>query len=349
MSGGAAAGGAGAGGAGAGGAGAGGAGAGGAGAGGAGAPGFGTAVLGGSGVVVSRLALGTAPLGGLFASVTEDDARATVDAAWDAGIRFFDTAPLYGLGRAEERLGAALRGREGFVLSTKVGRLIVAPGAGGDEDTSEFFDKPDADVVFDFSRDGVRRSLEASLERLGLDRVDVVHVHDPDDHLDQAIAEAFPALCELRDEGVIGAVGAGMNVTAPLLRIVEEADVDCILLAGRSTLLDHAGAVPLLDECARRDVAVIAAGVFNSGLLAGGTTFDYAPAPPSLVARAAALRAICERHDTALTTAALRFPLRHPAVASVLVGARSATEVRANAEGFAQSVPEELWREVLAA
>ena len=165
-------------------------------------------------VALPLLGLGCAPLGGLFSSVSDEDAQATVDAAWEAGIRLYDVAPLYGVGRAEERLGAALQGRDGYVLSTKVGRLIVEPGTGGGEDTSEFFDAPAGEVRFDFSRDGIRRSLEDSLQRLGLERVDVVHVHDPDDHLDQAIAEAVPALCELRDEGVIGAVGAGMNVAA---------------------------------------------------------------------------------------------------------------------------------------
>jgi D-threo-aldose 1-dehydrogenase len=307
--------------------------------------------LGRSGVSATRLALGCAPLGGLFHAVGDEQARATVDAAWDAGVRLFDVAPQYGLGRAERRLGAALasRPRDGYVLSTKVGRLVVAPGAGDGQDTSHFQDAPAAELAYDYSRDGVRRSLEASLERLALDRADVVHVHDPDAHLEQAIAEAIPALCELRDEGLLRAVGAGMNHAAPLERIVRETGVDCVLLAGRYTLLDHAGALGLLDACAERGVAVIAGGVFNSGLLAGGTTFDYEPASAGLIARTQALGAACARHGVPLTTAAMRFPLGHAAVASVLVGARSADEVRANAAGFAAPVPAALWRELRAA
>jgi D-threo-aldose 1-dehydrogenase len=314
-----------------------------------------TTPLGRTGVTASRLALGCAPLGGLFRPVPDAAARATVDAAWEVGIRCFDVAPQYGVGRAETRLGAALaaRPRADFVVSTKVGRLVVERSAGagaGQAGAQLYADAPAAaDLVFDFSRDGVRRSLDASLERLGLDRVDIVHVHDPDDHLDQALGEALPALCALRDEGVIGAVGAGMNHTAPLARIVRESDVDCVLLAGRYTLLDHAGALSLLDACAERGVSVIAGGVFNSGVLADprpGATFDYAPAPPDLIARARALGAICERHGVPLTAAAIQFPLGHPAVAAVLVGARSAAEVHSAATGFALPVPAELWAEL---
>jgi D-threo-aldose 1-dehydrogenase len=303
------------------------------------------------GVELTPLALGCAPLGGLFHAVADDDARATVDAAWEAGIRLFDVAPQYGVGRAERRLGAALasRPRAAYILSTKVGRLVVAPGAGDGQDTSHFEDAPAAELAYDYTRDGVRRSLEASLERLGLDRADIVHVHDPDEQLERAIAEAVPALCELRDEGVVRAVGAGMNHAAPLARIVRETDVDCVLLAGRYTLLDHAGALGLLDACAERGVAVIAAGVFNSGVLAGGTTFEYEPASAEVLERARALGAACARHGVPLTAAAMRFPLGHPAVASVLVGARSAGEVRANAAGFAAPVPAALWEELRAA
>jgi D-threo-aldose 1-dehydrogenase len=304
-------------------------------------------------LALPRLGLGCAPLGGLFSAVSDEQAAATVDAAWEAGMRFFDVAPQYGIGRAEQRLGAALaqRPRDGYVLSTKVGRLIVEPGA-GDERADHFADAPAAELAFDYSRGGVLRSLEASLERLGLDRVDIVHVHDPDDHLDQAIAEAVPALCELREQGAIRAVGAGMNHVAPLLRIVRETGVDCILLAGRYTLLDHAGGVELLDACAERGVAVIAAGVFNSGLLAdprGRATFDYAPASDELLARARRIEDVCRRHSVRLAAAAMRFPLGHPAVASVIVGARSESEVRGNAAGFESRIPAALWLELRAA
>jgi len=268
-----------------------------------------------------RLGLGCAPLGGLYTPVSEDDARATVDAAWDAGIRF-DVAPLYGEGRSEKRLGAALadRPRDEYVLSTKVGRLIT----GGE-------------VVFDFSRDGVLRSLEESLERLGLDRVDVLLVHDPEQHMEQALDEALPAVRELREQGVVGAIGAGMNYPAELERIVRDG-VDCVLMAGRYTLLDRSG-LGLLDVCAELGVDVIAGGVFNSGILAGGTTFNYQPAPPELLERARAVFAECERHAVSPTAAALQFPLTHPAVKRVLAGARSPAELRADVQAFEAELP----------
>ena len=236
--------------------------------------------LGRRGPEVTRLGLGGAPLGNMFTTVADDDAQATVDAAWDAGIRYFDTAPFYGHGLAEQRLGAALAGRprDEYVISTKVGRVLV-PSTGAD--TSIFKIEPDLAAVFDYSRDGVLRSFEASLARLGLDRVDVVLVHDPDSHEDDALAGAFPALLALRDQGVVGAIGAGMNQSAMLQRFVERVDLDCVLLAGRYTLLDRSGA-ELLDRCAERSVGVIIGGVFNSGVLAQpdpSATYDYWPAP----------------------------------------------------------------------
>jgi D-threo-aldose 1-dehydrogenase len=293
--------------------------------------------------LIGRLALGSAPLGGLYEPVSDEQARATIDAAWDQGIRMFDTAPHYGAGLSERRVGEALRERDGFVLSTKVGRLLV-PDPDGDE--SMFAGEPPVRRVFDFSRDGVRRSLDASLARLALDRVDIVHVHDPDDHLDQAIAEAVPALVELREEGAIGAVGAGMNDAAPLTRIVRESDVDCVLVAGRYTLLDQSAATELLPLCAERGVAVIAGGVFNSGILADGSTYDYAPASSDLLERARAIGAVCARHGVPLPAAAIAFPLRHPAVAAVVVGARSRAEIDADAGWFAAGVPDELWEDL---
>jgi D-threo-aldose 1-dehydrogenase len=303
--------------------------------------------LGGSGVRVTRLALGCAPLAGLYEPVSAEQARATVDAAWEHGIRTFDTAPHYGAGLSERYVGEALRARprEEFVLCTKVGRLLVAGGRA----QSVFPGEPPVARVFDFSRDGVRRSLEASLERLGLDRVDVVHVHDPDDYLDEAIGAAIPALVELREQGVIGAVGAGMNAAAPLARIVRESDVDCVLVAGRFTLLDRSAADELLPACADRGVAVIAAGVFNSGVLADprpGATYDYAPAATGIVERARRIAAVCERHGVPLPAAAIAFPLRDPAITAVLVGARSPAEVAADARWFAAGVPDALWDEL---
>jgi D-threo-aldose 1-dehydrogenase len=301
-----------------------------------------------------RLALGCAPIGNLFTEVSEDDARATVDAAWDAGVRLFDTAPLYGHGLSERRLGEALvhRRRPDVVVSTKVGRLLVPDDPGGHPEPTIFRNVPAVHPVFDFSEDGVLRSIEASLERLGLDHVDVVHVHDPDDHADEALTGAFPVLRRLRDEGVISAVGAGMNQAAMLARFVREADVDCVLLAGRYSLLDQSGLDELLPLCERDGVGVIAAGVFNSGLLADprpGATYDYAAAPPELVARARRLDEVCARHGVPLRAAALQFPLGHPAVRMVLVGARTAAEMTENAALNDLPIPAALWDDLVSA
>jgi D-threo-aldose 1-dehydrogenase len=307
--------------------------------------------LGRTGLTVTELGFGTAPIGNMYAEVSDDVATAAVDAAWDAGVRFFDTAPHYGLGLAEARLGAALAGRprDEFVVSTKVGRLLVPnPAPTGSDLARNMFAVPD-DLMRrrDYSADGVRRSLESSLGRLGLDRVDVVLVHDPDRHLEQAIEEAIPALVALREEGVVGAVGVGMNQWEAELEVVRRTDVDVVLLAGRWTLLDRSGG-PLLDACAERGVAVVAAGPFNSGLLArpeppDDATFDYQPAPAATMARARELAATARAHGTELPQAALQFALRHPAVASVLTGLRTAAEVREAASRLTAPVPDALW------
>lgn len=305
---------------------------------------------------VTRLGLGTAPLGGLYEPVAVDQAHAAIERAYDAGVRFFDTAPLYGYGLAEKRLGEALRryAGEAWVLATKVGRQLRS---GAPPDMSQYHASrpfyqgtpPNVGPVFDFSYDGVMRSVEESLERLGLDRVDVLHIHDPDDHVDEALTGAYRALDRLRADGTIGAAGVGANRAAPLLRFVGEADVDCVLLAGRYTLLDQTGLTDLLPLCARRGIAVIAGGVFNSGILArprAGATFDYTPASDDVVARAHRLEAVCRRHGVPLAAAALQFPLGHPAVASVLAGCRSAAEVEENVRLFQHEIPAALWDEL---
>jgi D-threo-aldose 1-dehydrogenase len=312
-----------------------------------------TVALGRSGLRVSRLGLGTAPLGNLFTEVPESDADATVDAALAVGITFLDTAPHYGLGLAERRLGRRLARlpRERFVLSTKVGRLIRPLEAGQAADPEGFVATPAAKRVWDLSRDGVRRSLAESLERLGLDRVDVALVHDPDEHEREAFEQALPALAELRDQGVVRAIGAGMNQAELLTRFVRELDLDLVLMAGRYSLLDQRALAELLPSCAERGVAVVIGGVFNSGLLADprpGATFDYAPAPPSLVERAGRLQAVCARHGVPLRAAALAFPFGHPAVASVLVGARTAAEVQDAVAMLDRPVPADLWTELVA-
>jgi D-threo-aldose 1-dehydrogenase len=312
-----------------------------------------TVALGRGGLRVSALALGTAPLGNLFAPVAEEDAAATVGSALEAGLTYVDTAPHYGLGLAERRLGRLLAGvpRDRFVVSTKVGRLVRPLAPGETADPEGFADSPPARRVWDLSGDGVRRSLEESLERLGLDRVDILLLHDPDDHEREAYEQAFPALIELRDQGVVTAIGAGMNQAEMLTRFVRDRDIDVVLVAGRYSLLDQRALAELLPTCAARGTAVVVGGVFNSGLLADprpGATFDYAPAAPELVDRALRLGEVCARHETPLRAAALAFPFGHPAVTSVLVGARSAAEVQDAVACFEWPVPGELWAELVA-
>lgn len=307
--------------------------------------------LGRSGVEVGALSFGAAGIGNLYTPVSDEQAYEAVDAAWASGIRTFDTAPHYGLGLSERRLGAALRDRPrgAYTLSTKVGRLLEPTDAGGDDLTNGFAVPATHRRVWDFSADGVRRCLEACLERLGLDRVDLVYLHDPDDHAEQAFHEGYPALEKLRSEGVVGAIGAGMNQAAMLTRFVRETDVDVVLCAGRYTLLDHGALAELLPAAQERGTSVVVGGAFNSGLLADprpGATYDYATAPPETLERALRLKEIAERHGTTLRAAALAFPAAHPAVASVLVGARSVHEVLDCAAQFATPVPAAFWREL---
>lgn len=309
--------------------------------------------LGGSDVEVSELSFGAAGIGNLFTAVTDEQAYEAVDAAWAGGIRYFDTAPHYGIGLSERRLGVALRDRPRaeYTVSTKVGRLLEPTDAGGDDLADGFAVPATHRRVWDFSADGVRRSLDASLERLGLDRVDVVYLHDPDDHAEQAFREGYPALEQLRSEGVVGAIGAGMNQAEMLTRFVRETDVDVVLCAGRYTLLDHRALAELLPDAQERGTSVVIGGAFNSGLLADprpGATYNYAAAPTELLDRALRLKAVAERHGTTLRAAALTFPAAHPAVASVLVGARSADEVMDCVRQFATPVPLEFWAELLA-
>ena len=306
------------------------------------------------GLALTELGFGGSPLGNLYQETSEAEARLAVQAAWDAGVRYYDTAPHYGLGLSERRLGRALAGqpRDAYVLSTKVGRLLepnLAP-TGSDLRAGGFAVPDDLVRRFDFSRDGVLRSLESSLGRLGVNRVDIVYVHDPDEHVDQAVAEAIPALAGLRDQGVIGAVGVGMNQWQALLRLVRETSLDAVMLAGRWTLLDRSGE-PLLDECEERGVAVVAAAPYNSGLLAGDSPsahahFNYGRPGPGILARARTLAGICQRHGTHLPAAALQFPLRHPAVTSVVTGMRTASEVQSAIHGLAEPVPRAAWAEL---
>ncbi|MEV4560693.1 aldo/keto reductase [Kitasatospora sp. NPDC049285] len=310
----------------------------------------------GTPVALTGLGFGAAVIGNLYKATPAEEAIAAVDAAWDAGVRYFDTAPHYGLGLSEERLGQALRDRprDSYVLSSKVGRLLVPnPRPTGTDD--EGFAVPD-DLCrrWDFSRDGVLRSIEDSLARTGLDRLDVVYVHDPDDHWQPAAEEAVPALAELRDQGVIGAIGAGMNQSAMLARFLRETAADVVMLAGRYTLLDQSALDDVLPAAQEHGKGVVAVGVFNSGLLsrdrpAAGMKYDYRDAPPELVARALAIAEVCEAHGTTLPAAAIAFPYTHPAVVNVTLGMRSPEQVARNAELYRSAVPESLWDDLRAA
>ncbi len=306
-----------------------------------------------TGLSVTRLGLGGGPLAGLFEEVTEDNALATVRRTIELRLNLFDTAPLYGHGLSEIRMGRALREfpRDSFVLATKVGRSLepLSPEEASRMATS-FHQPLPFRPVFDFSADAIKRSLEGSLERLGLDRVDIVHVHDPDDAFDQAVAETFPVLARLREQGVIRAVGAGMNQSAMLTRLARECDFDCFLLAGRYTLLDQSARLELLPLCEKRGIAVILGGPFNTGILATGARegarFDYTEAPPDVLARVARMEAACARHGVPLRAAALQFPLRHPAVCSVIPGCRSVWELEENLEALRHPIPGALWEEL---
>lgn len=302
---------------------------------------------------MTRLALGCAPLGNLYRATDDEGAQATVDAAWERGVRFFDTAPLYGHGVSERRTGQSLQGRprDEFTLSTKVGRLLVADAPGSVPEPTIFEDLPPVHPVPDFTHDGVLRSIEESLGRLGLDRVDVVHLHDPDDHLDQAVREAHPALLRLRDEGVIGAIGVGTNHAHVAARFVGVVDLDWVLLAGRHTLLEQTGTPELFARCQELGIRVLAAAALNSGILADprpGARYDYAEAAPEVVARAQRMQAICADHGVPLIAAALQFPLRHPAVDSVLVGAGTADEVAEDVRLLEVDVPAACWEDLAA-
>lgn len=318
-----------------------------------------TTALGSTAVTVTDLGFGGSAIGNLGRRVDDETARSAVAAAWAVGVRYFDTAPHYGLGLSERRLGEALAGRPRteYAISTKVGRLLVPAGdrVGSDLEAGGFDVPATARRVFDFSRDGVRRSLEASLSRLGLDRVDVALVHDPDTpvHAETALREALPALAELRAEGVVGAVGLGMNSWTTPLRAVREADVDVVMVAGCWTLL-RPDAGELLDECVSRGVSVLAAAPFNSGLLASDHPavdgrFDYRPADRAIVEQARRLARIGAGFGVRLPSAALQFPLRHPAVASVVVGLRTPVQVASAAAGIDEPIRPEAWSALLAA
>ena len=310
------------------------------------------AVLGRTGLNVTQLALGTAPLGNLLKVIPEEQAELAFDAALTAGLTYIDTAPFYGYGLAEERVGRALQGRNrsDYVISTKVGRLIRK----GERSGAEIFDggksfylhNDDMCCVRDYSYDGVMTSLEESLERLNMDYVDIVHIHDPDDWFEPACEGAYKALSKLREEGVIKAVSAGMNQWEMLSDFMDHGQFDCFLLAGRYTLLDQTALPTFLPKCTSAGTAIIAGGVYNSGLLADprpGITFNYVPVEQPVLDQALRIKAVCDEHGVELKAAAIQFPLAHSAVPCVLTGVRSAEELAENIRLFETPIPDALW------
>ena len=305
--------------------------------------------LGRTSLSVTMFGLGTAPLAGNFEEVPEDQALQVIERAWEAGIRHFDTAPLYGHGLGEIRLGKALRDkpRDEFVLASKVGRLLRADAP--PEPGQTFRGTPPVNPMFDFTYDGVMRSVDESLERLQLARIDILHIHDPDNHYDEALSGAYKALDHLRSEGLIRAVGAGMNQAEMLARFARDGSFDCFMLAGRYTLLDQIALKDLLPLCAERGIAIIAAGVYNSGILADpkpGAHYNYVSAPEALLERVRKIQAVCDSHGVPLKAAALQFPFGHPAVSCVVVGCRSVAQLDESLEMFEVNIPPELWQEL---
>ena len=310
----------------------------------------------GRGVALTEIGFGAAQIGNLYRPVSDEEAHRTIDAAWESGIRYFDTAPHYGLGLSERRLGAALaaRPRSDYVISTKVGRLLrPSPerAAAGIADEEGFAVPATSVREWRFDRDGIRRSIDDSLARLGTDYIDIAYLHDPDDHWDAASSSGIAALLELREEGIVRAVGAGMNQAAMPARFIRECDVDVLMIAGRYTLLDRAAEEELLPAARERGVSIVAAGIYNSGLLSAASVdsaalFDYQVASEHMRSRAEALAEICTAHGVELPDAAVQFALREPVVASVVVGCRTPAHVRSTLDRYSARLDDALWREL---
>jgi len=335
--------------------------------------------LGRTKLEVTKLGFGMAPLGGLYAPVSDDQAAEVLGHAWDLGIRYYDASPLYGYGLAEQRLGRMLvtRNRGDFVISTKVGRLLypldevlahpewdrdwqrlgsvtsVGPDETPSEDLNDWYYRgvPDFRPVYDYSYDGVMRSVESSLKRTGLDRLDILWIHDPDTHWEQAIGGAYPALAKLRSEGVVSAIGAGMNQAEMLARFAREGDFDAFMCAGRYTLLDQPALAELLPLCIKKNIAIVIAGVMNSGLLANPSPdshFDYGPAPKEWIDKALHIKAVCDRHGVPLRAAALQFVFAHPAVETVVAGVRTIAHLDDTVAMMQHPIPDALWDDLRA-
>jgi len=320
--------------------------------------------LGRCGLEVTQLGFGGAPLGNMYEAFSDDQARATVRAAWDAGVRLYDTAPLYGYGLSEHRMGEALRweDRDGYVLSTKIGRHL-RPTDRRRIDGGIFARTLPFEPDYDYSYDGVKREVEDSLQRLGLESIDVLLIHDVDlwTHKSQAevdrrfeevMAGGYRAMVEMREQGLIKAIGAGVNEWQACQRFAEAGDFDCFLLAGRYTLLEQESLDSFLPMCVERGIGIILGGPYNTGILATGPVegayYNYAPAPPAIVDKVARIEAVCRRHSVPLASAALQFPLGHPSVACLIPGARRPEEIALTVETLGVDVPADLWAELKA-
>lgn len=321
--------------------------------------------IGNGGLDFTELGFGSAPLGNLYRAVSDDDANAVLEAAWTAGVRYYDTAPFYGLGLAETRLNRFLRGkpRDSYVLSTKVGRLMRHAPADQRAGIGKFFDTPSRKEVFDYSRDGILRSIDNSLERLGVDRIDILFAHDldvythqsqekADAYLNDFVGSGYGALIELRDQGVINAIGGGINEWQMAQAIAERGDFDIFLLAGRYTLLEQEALDSFLPLCEQRGIGIVLGGPYNSGILATGAVpgafYNYDPAPQAILDRVSRIEAVCTRHGVRLIEAALQFPLAHPSVVAVIPGGQRVSEVESNRALLEKPVPAALWADLKA-
>lgn len=319
---------------------------------------------GNGGLTFTELGFGTAPLGNLYRSISDTDARAILDQAWQGGVRYFDTAPLYGLGLSETRLNPFLRDkpRDEYVLSSKVGRLIQSCAPEYRAGIGKWFDVPCRREQFDYSYDGVMRSFEHSFSRLGVDRIDILYVHDlcsfthgskvaSDTRINEFFAaRGYDAMVSLRDQGVIRAIGAGVNEWEVCQTLAEQGDFDLFLLAGRYTLLEQTALESFLPLCEQRGIGIVTGGPYNSGILATGARpgayYNYDPAPQDILDRVAAIEAICKAHDVQLVDAAFQFPLRHPAHVAVIPGGQAVNEMQGNLQAAQAQIPDSLWAEL---
>ena len=313
-----------------------------------------TKALGKSGLVVTRIGLGCAPLGGLYGDIPESQALEVVRRALSLGMNLIDTAPLYGYGKSEIRIGKALQGirRDAVVLASKVGRLLVPVEEGDTSQDAQWADPPPVRPRFDFSYDAVMRSFEESLKRLNIERIDILHIHDPDNHYPEAIRGAYPALDKLRSQRVIRAVSAGMNQCELLARFAREGDFDCFLLAGRYSLLEQGALDELFPLCEKRNIGILLGGTYNSGILAAdlrpGAKYNYADAPQEVLDRARGLQTVARRYRVSLKAAASQFALAHPAVTAIIPGTRVPDRVSENLQLLEEKIPTEFWAELKA-